>query len=202
MRENNECNIFQQQATFIISLNNYDKRALTVTDMGPFTHSLLNLAYLSASSPQKLCSLLSNDGGLILLIKKLSKLQYPSQKLPYSAILSILANLIIRGNSVFRFLCFSMNIIKPLSKLLKESLPEDIPMDIQMDLGDNDSGSTDNNSFQRIGESSGIVPIRGPLEIPDRSVTEMIGKFDDVVLAIKIIAYLSKYQGMISWFIN
>lgn len=110
----------------------------------------------------------------------------------YSAILSILANLIIRGNSVFRFLCFSMNIIKPLSQLLKESLPTDIPAD----LVDIDSISTENNTFQRVGESSGIVPIRGPLEIPDRSVTEMIGKFDDVVLAIKIIAYLSKYQGM------
>lgn len=197
MRENNECNIFQQQATFLISLNNYDKRALTVTDLGPLTHSLLNLAYLSASSPQKISSLLIGDGGLALLIKKLSRLKYPAQKLPYSAILSILANLIIRGNSVFRFMCFSLNIIKPLSQLLKESLPVDVK-DAHVE-----------STFQRIGESRGIVPIRGPLEergqleeresleIPDTSVTEMIGNFDDVVLVIKIIAYLSKYQGMI-----
>jgi hypothetical protein len=194
MRENNECNIFQQQATYLISLHNYDKRALTVTALGPLTHSLLNLAYLSASSPQKISLLLIADGGLILLIKKLSRLKYPVHKLPYSAILSILANLIIRGNSVFRLMCFNLNIVKPLSQLLKESLPLDAP--ISTDVGAE-------STFQRIGESSGIVPIRGPLEertlleVPERNITEMIGKFDDVVLVIKIIAYLSKYQGTI-----
>ena len=192
MRQNNQCNIFQQQATFLISLNNYDKRALTVTDIGPLTHSLLNLAYLSASSPQKLCSLLSADGGLILLIKKLSRMKYPQQKLPFSAILSILANLIIRGNSVFRMTCYNLNIIKPLAKLLKDSLPNTNSTRLNSSVN---SSTTDNNSFQRIGDSSGIVAIRGPLDIPERDITEMMRNFDDVVLVIKIIAYLSKYHG-------
>ena len=197
MRENNSCNIFLQQATYLISLNNYDKRALTVTDPGPLTHSLLNLAYLSASSPQKISNLLSGDGGLLILIKKLN---HTKEKLPFSAILAILSNLIIRGNSGFRFLCFNYNILNPLFKLLKDSLSllnsQSSPME----------RNEENSAFERLGESSGIVPITGPLtenivgedlvvNNRENTITDMMGKFDDVVLAIKIICYLSKYQG-------
>ena len=113
------------QPTILITPHSFDKRALTTTDPLSLAHSLLNLSQLTLSCPSRIFPLLSTDGTLHLLIRHLSRLflkKTELSRLSYSAIISILCTMAVRGNQALRSSLLHAQVLLPLIQLLEASI--------------------------------------------------------------------------------
>ncbi|KAJ3216636.1 hypothetical protein HK099_005784 [Clydaea vesicula] len=111
-----------KQAAMVISLNQYDKRALTCTDLLPLTNSLHNLCYMISASTLRISYILATDGGLELIIQIMNKLTSRDTlpRLAYSAALSCLTNVAVRGNQRLRRRLVEAGVIKVIVDLLQK----------------------------------------------------------------------------------
>ena len=114
----------QFQAGLVITPTFYDKRGLTTTDPLLLLNSLVNLSYISSISTSRVGQLLSSDG-LELLVRILNRLANATDndrtRLSFSAALSCLSNLAVRGSIQFRFWIVEAGIIPALLPLLIHS---------------------------------------------------------------------------------
>lgn len=105
VRESNFSNVMNSQAAIVITQTQYDKRALTCTDLLPLTNSLFNLSYMTSVSTLRIAYILATDGGLELVVQILKRLKTKSDNLSrfaYSAALTCLSNVAVRGNQRLR----------------------------------------------------------------------------------------------------
>ncbi|KAI8815086.1 hypothetical protein BJ742DRAFT_670566 [Cladochytrium replicatum] len=122
VRESNFNNPAAQQAAIIITPNQYDKRALTCADPLALTNSLVNLSYMTSISTLRIAYVLATDGGLELIVRILRRLRVaPDDSLSrfaYSAALTCLSNVAVRGNQRLRKRLVEAGVIPVIIDLL------------------------------------------------------------------------------------
>ncbi|KAH6561526.1 hypothetical protein BASA83_003149 [Batrachochytrium salamandrivorans] len=107
--------------TIVISATIYDKRALTTTDPLALANSLLNLSYMTSVSASRTAAMLEELGSLELLVRVLSRLSVKHDRLSqlaFSAALSCLSNIAVRGTQGLRLRLVSAGIIPAMLPLL------------------------------------------------------------------------------------
>ncbi|KAJ3298534.1 hypothetical protein HK104_010589 [Borealophlyctis nickersoniae] len=104
VRQSNFSNPFTSQAAITITPTQYDKRALTCSDPLALTNSLFNLSYMTSVSTLRIAYVLASDGGLELIVRILKRLKGADtlSRCAFSAGLTCLSNVAIRGNQKLR----------------------------------------------------------------------------------------------------
>ena len=112
------------QAAIVITPHIFDKRALYTTDLIPLSISLFNLNHLSVHYPQKVTSLLQQNGTVEILIKRLIELSRRSDQrsqLGFSNGLACLCNSTCVGGSKIRYRLIQANLIPILLPPLEKA---------------------------------------------------------------------------------
>jgi hypothetical protein len=198
MREANVLSLGAGTSTVVITPSHYDKRALTTTDLLALTNSLCNLSYMTSVSAPKVANVLAHDGALELIVRhmlRLSSSTAPMARLAYSAALTSLSNIAISGNQTLRLRLAEAGTISAIIQLLQRVAkvteqvaqtvdPEQSPMIQEDDL-----------------RGAGISPVRPAIplvenEADEELLSDLLYRVDDMLLAMKIIAYISKYPSV------
>ncbi|KAJ3035431.1 hypothetical protein HDV00_003985 [Rhizophlyctis rosea] len=109
-------------AALLITPTQYDKRALTCTDQLTLTNSLFNLSYMTSVSTLRIAYVLASDGGLELIVRILTRLNSkpstPLSRVAFSAGLTCLSNVAIRGNHHLRRRLVEAGVVPVIVELL------------------------------------------------------------------------------------
>ncbi|KAJ3043266.1 hypothetical protein HK097_001777, partial [Rhizophlyctis rosea] len=122
VRQENFSNPHNGTAAILITPTQYDKRALTCTDPLTLTNSLFNLSYMTSVSTLRIAYVLASDGGLELIVRHLVRLNSnPSttlSRIAFSAGLTCLSNVAIRGNHMLRRRLVEAGVVPVIIELL------------------------------------------------------------------------------------
>ncbi|KAI8804990.1 hypothetical protein BJ742DRAFT_681543 [Cladochytrium replicatum] len=201
VRESNFNNPAAQQAAIIITPNQYDKRALTCADPLALTNSLVNLSYMTSISTLRIAYVLATDGGLELIVRILRRLRVaPDDSLSrfaYSAALTCLSNVAVRGNQRLRKRLVEAGVIPVIIDLLLKVVTTQVPLAppaIELETSHNRSVHLPVNTSDEV--ARWLRSSRESLMSSDHLLTDILHRVDDMLLAIKLVAYLSKYPAI------
>ncbi|KAJ1554454.1 hypothetical protein HK096_003499, partial [Nowakowskiella sp. JEL0078] len=122
VRQDNFSFPLANQAAVTISQSQYDKRALACNDSLALASSLANLCYMTTFSPVKIAFILENDGGLELLVSIIRKYHFATDYLSrfcFSAALTCVSNIAVRGNMRLRLRLMDADIVPEVILLLQ-----------------------------------------------------------------------------------
>ncbi|KAI9003721.1 hypothetical protein BC832DRAFT_89050 [Gaertneriomyces semiglobifer] len=133
VRESNFSCPFQGHAAVTITPTHYDKRALTCTDPRSLFHTLTNLSYVTAVANPTFAQVITSDGGLECIMRVLKRARARrGEKLSrniFSAGLTCLSHIIIRGNSTVRLRAKEAKVLELLLVMFTEVA---LSMDLSM----------------------------------------------------------------------
>ncbi|RKO86926.1 hypothetical protein BDK51DRAFT_13231, partial [Blyttiomyces helicus] len=193
VRQSNFCNPATGQAAITISPIHYDKRALTCTDPLSLTNSLFNLSYMTSVSTLRIADVLASDGGLELIVRILKRLgptergppgqphnalsAHPLSRFAYSAALTCLCNVAIRGNQRLRRRLVDAGIVTVIRDLLV-TVPQELAANVAQ------PGRAQGEGRREGGGAAALA------------LSQQAHYVNDILLAVKIVAYLSKYHSV------
>jgi hypothetical protein len=202
-------------ACIIVTEYKFDKRALTVTDLFPLSITMRNLNRLSVNDPAYLGTLITEYGGLELMISRLKELQEHSDLRSRSAFsngLTCLGNLASSGGPSFRVRLIQAGLVPLLIPILRCActILRDATARRRSNSEQTQKVSTDSleeqnqlrRSFQADNDHFIIertrhyfVQNRGSLgrTEPNQPCQDIV--IYDLLVAITIVAYVSKYEG-------
>ncbi|KAI8063721.1 uncharacterized protein B0P05DRAFT_555419 [Gilbertella persicaria] len=206
MREPNLCFPSQNRAAVSISSSLYDRRALDCTATLPLVNSLTHLAYLTSTSP-RIREILCLDGGLERLVRILHQTSNKTDRLTlwkYTLSFQIIVNVGVRGTEQIRTKVVDAGVIPLVLTILgnfaksyetihgtkKEKKDTPIPFIQETTQTQKQPLRRSTFPYVKINRSQR----RSMRSQKDKTEMEQVlGREEDVLLCLQLLAYLSKY---------